>query len=277
MKHGSGSGRARWPFALLALGLCAAFGFAQGDKPAPAPTAQAKAPSPSQQKLDAILERYRVALEEWEKLLADVKSADDYKAAMEKHPGNAFLDEIEVVAKEAKGTETAAQAWTQYASIAHRLGNVKQVAAAVAILLDEHITYSGLDVVPEMLGSSRVMKADEAEKALRLMIEKSPDKGVQASAMLTLGMRLMGGKKSTPERAAEGRALFEKLQKDYAGLKTTRGQEYAKVAEGQLFELDHLQIGKTPPDFEVIDENGVKWKLSDYRGKVVVVDFWGDW
>jgi peroxiredoxin len=31
------------------------------------------------------------------------------------------------------------------------------------------------------------------------------------------------------------------------------------------------------PDFEAVDENGAAWKLSDYRGKVVVVDFWGNW
>jgi hypothetical protein len=40
---------------------------------------------------------------------------------------------------------------------------------------------------------------------------------------------------------------------------------------------DHLQVGKEAPEFEATDENGAKWKLSDYRGKVVVLDFWGIW
>jgi peroxiredoxin len=31
------------------------------------------------------------------------------------------------------------------------------------------------------------------------------------------------------------------------------------------------------PDFEASDENDVKFKVSDYRGKVVVLDFWGFW
>jgi peroxiredoxin len=31
------------------------------------------------------------------------------------------------------------------------------------------------------------------------------------------------------------------------------------------------------PEFEASDENGVKFKVSDYRGKVVVLDFWGFW
>ena len=36
-------------------------------------------------------------------------------------------------------------------------------------------------------------------------------------------------------------------------------------------------IGAPAPDFAGIDSNGKTVKLSDYRGKVVVLDFWGDW
>jgi hypothetical protein len=31
------------------------------------------------------------------------------------------------------------------------------------------------------------------------------------------------------------------------------------------------------PEIEGIDMDGQKFKLSDYRGKVVVLDFWGNW
>jgi hypothetical protein len=36
-------------------------------------------------------------------------------------------------------------------------------------------------------------------------------------------------------------------------------------------------IGKTAPEIEGKDVDGKKFKLSEYRGKVVVLDFWGDW
>ncbi len=38
-----------------------------------------------------------------------------------------------------------------------------------------------------------------------------------------------------------------------------------------------LEIGKVAPDISGVDLDGVPFKLSDYRGKVVVLDFWGDW
>jgi cytochrome oxidase Cu insertion factor (SCO1/SenC/PrrC family) len=39
----------------------------------------------------------------------------------------------------------------------------------------------------------------------------------------------------------------------------------------------HLAIGKVAPEIEGKDVDGKKFKLSEYRGKVVVLDFWGDW
>jgi predicted Zn finger-like uncharacterized protein len=38
-----------------------------------------------------------------------------------------------------------------------------------------------------------------------------------------------------------------------------------------------LSINQLAPDIEGEDLDGVKFKLSDYRGKVVVLDFWGHW
>ena len=36
-------------------------------------------------------------------------------------------------------------------------------------------------------------------------------------------------------------------------------------------------IGQMHPEITGPDTDGVEFNLSDYRGKVVMVDFWGDW
>lgn len=36
-------------------------------------------------------------------------------------------------------------------------------------------------------------------------------------------------------------------------------------------------IGRAAPDIEGDDSDGKSFKLSDYRGKVVMLDFWGNW
>jgi thiol-disulfide isomerase/thioredoxin len=38
-----------------------------------------------------------------------------------------------------------------------------------------------------------------------------------------------------------------------------------------------LEVGQLAPDFAFIDLDGKKRRLKDYRGKVVILDFWGIW
>jgi hypothetical protein len=38
-----------------------------------------------------------------------------------------------------------------------------------------------------------------------------------------------------------------------------------------------LDIGQLAPEIEGVDLHGNRFKLSDYRGKVVMLDFWGNW
>jgi AhpC/TSA family len=36
-------------------------------------------------------------------------------------------------------------------------------------------------------------------------------------------------------------------------------------------------VGQAAPEIDGVDIEGVRFKLSNYRGKVVVLDFWGNW
>ncbi len=38
-----------------------------------------------------------------------------------------------------------------------------------------------------------------------------------------------------------------------------------------------IAIGQPTPDIVGNDTTGQEMKLSDYRGQVVMLDFWGDW
>jgi hypothetical protein len=53
--------------------------------------------------------------------------------------------------------------------------------------------------------------------------------------------------------------------------------DYGKRAGGYIFAAERLQVGMTAPDIEGEDVEGARFRLSDYRGKVVVLDFWGFW
>ena len=49
------------------------------------------------------------------------------------------------------------------------------------------------------------------------------------------------------------------------------------LAQQTPHDPEDLAIGKVAPEIEGADVNGMPFKLSDYRGQVVLLDFWGDW
>lgn len=76
-------------------------------------------------------------------------------------------------------------------------------------------------------------------------------------------------------------AAMEAVRRDYGDVpylrhpdvKITLGEEAAR----QLVELRTLRVGMPAPEIADTDLNGERFKLSDYRGKVVMLVFWGTW
>ena len=67
--------------------------------------------------------------------------------------------------------------------------------------------------------------------------------------------------------------MIETIMDDYV----SGNEKLMEKVKKQLFLVHNLGIGKTAPDIAAVDLDGVEFKLSDYRGKVVFLDFWGDW
>ena len=68
---------------------------------------------------------------------------------------------------------------------------------------------------------------------------------------------------------AQARANFQTVIAQYP--KTS----YAEEAEGNVREIDFLNVGQLGPPFERTTINGDRLSLADFKGKVVVLKFWG--
>ncbi len=73
--------------------------------------------------------------------------------------------------------------------------------------------------------------------------------------------------------------LYQKAQSYFAekAKKFSDNKALATQFKDALYLLEKLSIGKAAPEIEGEDLDGKRFKLSDYRGKVVVLDFWGNW
>ncbi len=145
-----------------------------------------------------------------------------------------------------------------------------------------------------------------AEKLLRTTLEKSRNEKVRGQACRQLAFLLdqqasvVDQLKKEPESADRvmqfygadyGKHLkaldreqlekkreqhYELMLKSFADVSTTDGT-LGEIAEKTLFRIRHLSIGRVTPEIVGEDIFGKTFKLSDHRGKVVVLSFWGHW
>lgn len=76
--------------------------------------------------------------------------------------------------------------------------------------------------------------------------------------------------------AARAEKLYERALAEFGDVKLFN-HTIGDLAKSELHELRDLAIGKVAPEIVGEDLDGKPMKLSDFRGKVLVLDFWGDW
>jgi peroxiredoxin len=103
----------------------------------------------------------------------------------------------------------------------------------------------------------------EQEAAIKIFILSNPN-----SYLSLIALYQVGGPSPDP---AELDTLFNSLSPE---IKNT---ESAKVFKNNLEEIKHTGIGATAPDFTENDVNGAPVKLSSFKGKFVLLDFWASW
>jgi hypothetical protein len=136
------------------------------------------------------------------------------------------------------------------------------VSKALALLQKHFIESDRMETVCDAL---QFDDTDASTALLNDLVQKNPHRRIKAAAALTLGQMY----------AEENSQQAEKYFQDVAEKHGT--PEQIEAARGHLFAMRNLAIGKVAPEIEGEDVDGKKFKLSDYRGKVVMLSFWGDW
>lgn len=114
-------------------------------------------------------------------------------------------------------------------------------------------------------------------EVMRLMASSPEDRARWRSMLKTPENLAMYGDQDPDDLEKEAEGLYRRVVAEYPELKDVRGRRLGDRAKGELNEMGNLGIGKTAPDIEGEDAEGRKFKLSDYRGKVVVLTFSGNW
>lgn len=172
---------------------------------------------------------------------------------------------------------------------------------AFDLLLRHHILSERLGELCERISYGF---CQEYETFLRAVRSKNPHLQVHAVATLSLAQYLSGRVqrlelvRQQPAMARQFEALFgkeyiaqqmqrptEPIMNEVAALleeviakhgnaTLPNGDVIAPRAQALLHEIRYLSVGKRAPDIVGEDQDGQRFRLSDYRGKVVLLDFW---
>ncbi|MGK0187228.1 MAG: hypothetical protein ACI9R3_003014 [Verrucomicrobiales bacterium] len=202
----------------------------------------------------------------------------EYRAAETKEDrsriSNSFPDAAEVA--ESMLALVSDQPESEDAATAARwaLRNVRTAPSdAVISILKEQ---AKSDAFHELALSCLYGQTEEIAAILDQAIVENPSnkaKAAAAFARATSMGRSAGADESENNKRREYLDLAVKQGGDLQYGKRTVSDSAAAI----IFEVENLAIGKTAPDIKGEDIDGVEFALSDYRGKVVVIDFWGDW
>ena len=190
-----------------------------------------------------------------------------------------------------------------------RFGTLRpEFSRAVDLLAQNHADTRKVGEAALSLGT---LASASAEKLLRAVIEKNPNRSLKGRAYLALGRYLKRQservrtiredpesakvweakflqdgadketfaqfKESDPDALlAQAEAAFERTVKEFSDI-AGPGDRLGVVAQADLYEIRYLCPGKSAPEITGKDIDGQPLRLSDYRGKVVLLSFWADW
>jgi hypothetical protein len=163
---------------------------------------------------------------------------------------------------------------------------------ALELFVEHHADSKKVASLVQMLGQFASNEQSPIAKPVLAFLdrtaEKHPEKAARGSALFAKAV--MAKKKhaaaeyqqakNEAELAKEAERAFEVVIETYGDEKPFARQPKKTIAERatvELFELRNLRVGKEAPDISGEDLDAKAFKLSEYRGKVVLLDFWGDW
>ncbi len=239
----------------------------------PKDKSKADKPSTAAKSYQAILDNYQKAEDVYTKALNNAQTPQEKQAANGLRPNIQIytMDLLEVAKKYPKDpVAEKALGWI----VQKNRGPAPAAKEAADLLLKNYPKSEELGPACQILANF-----PGAEKKLRQIAEKNPHKEVRGQAFFALAEALRKqslGLGPNKEKAAKEAENMLQLAVEYGDVQTPEGRLEDRAKEA-LADLKQFGYGKLAPDIQGEDAEGKSFKLSDYLGKVVLLDFWGNW
>ena len=213
---------------------------------------------------------FQEAYDGWRAELRTAKGIKAKRALREKHPVRLFWDRFQSLADDGDGR---ALVWMSKSlrNKGLRLSEVAPEKVRLAKLLLKDYSQEAWfgDTVASFIRDRKHLGEDWVMTTLRTVAKDNKDHVIQAQSKYELvGMlRKVEGKQAEEE----SEALIADLLDNYSDT------DFGTRMLAERTRPEDLEAGKEAPEFQGRTIDGHEFKLSDYRGKVVLIDFYGFW
>jgi peroxiredoxin len=254
-------------------------------------------------RFNALAKEYDSRFEEFHRANIKAKTAQEREKAAKLRPdGAGYAQRFLALAQEDPMGPSAFDALNR----AILCGRGESADAAVDQLRRDWKTSPRMAEVIFPIGSSM---SPNAENLLREVIAKNTDRNARGPALLVLATLLEGyaailmHRNESPEKAqlleryynkdhldriltadsiallGESESLYAQAQNEFGDVKLSprASQTIGEFAKRRLNRLRVLAPGKPAPEIDGEDTDGKPLKLSEYRGKLVLLVFWASW
>jgi len=254
---------------MRSLGSCVAVGLVGWTLCCGTPNAQAQQPSEdAADKIGAMIEGYQESHQAWVVAVSsETDPARQHALISERPDKEGVIRAVLELAADAGDGETAmmGMAWGYMES-----GDEAVRSAALARLLE------GWAEHPAMRNVIPAMERDDdarARAALARLAELETNEGVCLAARIGLASWLdrVGGDRAAAEE------LLQSVADGGSALRHPEGGTMSEHAAARLFSMRYLSVGAEVPELEGLDLAGEPMRLTEYRGRVVLLTFWAHW
>jgi peroxiredoxin len=128
--------------------------------------------------------------------------------------------------------------------------------------------------VREKMQAGKTSEADLADELKRFEALFAKHKGEKSEEMASAAILRAQLYTQVIKDDAKGKALLDQVAKDYPD---TNAAKSVQAMQKSLEMAAKLAVGKTFSEFSVTGTDGKPLSTADYKGKVVLVDFWATW
>jgi thiol-disulfide isomerase/thioredoxin/tetratricopeptide (TPR) repeat protein len=252
----------------------------------------ARLPPPPQtpaQEVESLVKEYRRARSNYRRFLGDAVTVAQKTRAQASAPHlELYAERFHRLAEQHRDNPASLSALTWVLEQTESTRSTPLSAAAVKLrkraleaIQRDHLARANLDEVCRLLS----MAADpDCDSVLTAIHEKHPQEKMRGVAALALALsRSRQAERCRPSNPSLARVLSAQAEEKFllvierfAGVRLG-SSTMGVLAQKGFQDVRYLNIGSVAQEIDGEDINGNRFKLTDYRGKVVVLDFWANW